>query len=424
MPTTVILTVRGAVPTAGKTYEYTRPTTLVAGRARDCELRMPDDDVRVSRRHCRFDIDPPEVRVRDLGSLNGTYVNGMKIGGRQPGPRLGDGELALAEGELALFDGDVVLSDGDVVRVGRMELLVSVTAPGDDAPFAVHDYELLRELGRGGQGVVHLARHKNTGELIAVKLLTAEVATEPEARREFLREIENTRALRHPNVVEFRGSGTTGEALFFCCEYCEGGSVDRLIARRGTPLPPGEAVAIATQVLDALVYAHHAAIPSVQLADGSVDSGRGLVHRDIKPQNILLSGPGDAPVVKLADFGLAKAFDRAGFSGLTRTGAVGGSVAFMPRAQIVNYKFARPEVDIWATAASLYWMLTGHAPRDFPVGSDPVAVVLREPSVPIRERLSSIPPGLAAVIDATLVDSPRLPGTSAEALKHALLQAL
>jgi serine/threonine protein kinase len=177
-------------------------------------------------------------------------------------------------------------------------------------------------------------------------------------------------------------------------------------------------------VLDALVYAHHAAIPSVQLADGSVDSGRGLVHRDIKPQNILLAGPGDPPVVKLADFGLAKAFDRAGFSGLTRTGAVGGSVAFMPRAQIVNYKFARPEVDVWATAASLYWTLTGHAPRNFPVGSDPVAVVLREPPVPIRERSSSIPPRLAAVIDAMLVDSPRLPGTSAEEFKHALLQAL
>ncbi|MEU0068292.1 FHA domain-containing serine/threonine-protein kinase [Streptomyces sp. NPDC006332] len=410
MPTTVTLTVRGAVPAAGKAYAYTRPTTLIAGRARDCELRTPDDDVRVSRRHCRFDIDPPEVRVRDLGSLNGTYVNGRKIGGRQPGPRPGDDEQALA--------------DGDVVRVGRMELLVSVTAPADDAPFAVHDYELLRELGRGGQGVVRLARHKTTGELIAVKLLTAEVATDPETRREFLREIENIRALRHRNVVEFRGSGTIGEEPFFGCEYCEGGSVDQLIARRGTPMPLEEAVAIATQVLDALVYAHHAAIPSVQLADGSVESGRGLVHRDVKPQNILLSGPGDPPVVKLADFGLAKAFDRAGLSGLTRTGAVGGSVAFMPRAQIVNYKFARPEVDVWATAASLYWMLTGHAPRDFPVGSDPVAVVLREPPVPIRERLSSIPPRPAAVIDAMLVDSPRLPGTSAEEFKHALLQAL
>ncbi|MFF5157796.1 protein kinase [Streptomyces sp. NPDC000348] len=409
MPTTVTLTVRGTAPAAGKAYAYTRPTTLVAGRARDCELRMPRDDARVSRRHCRFDIDPPEVRVRDLGSLNGTYVNGVKIGGRQPEPRPG-GERALA--------------DGDVVRVGGTELLVSVTAPGDDAPFDVHDYALLRELGRGGQGVVHLARHRSTGELVAVKLLSAEVAAEPEAGRQFLREIENTRALRHPNVVGFRGSGTLGETLFFGCEYCEGGSVDRLIARRGTPMPPGEAVAIATQVLDALVYAHHAAIPSVRLADGSVDSGRGLVHRDIKPQNILLSGPGDPPVVKLADFGLAKAFDRAGLSGLTRTGAVGGSVAFMPRAQIVNYKFARPEVDVWATAASLYWMLTGHAPRNFPVGSDPVAVVLREPPVPIRERSSSIPPGLAEVIDAVLVDSPRLPGTSAEEFKHALLRAL
>jgi serine/threonine protein kinase len=146
------------------------------------------------------------------------------------------------------------------------------------------------------------------------------------------------------------------------------------------------------------------------------------VHRDVKPQNILLEDSAGTRVVRLADFGLAKAFEFAGRTGNTPTGALGGTLGFMPRAQVTNYKYARPDTDVWAAAACLYWMLTGTTPRDFPAGADPYIVVLREPVVPLRDRGVPVPPALAVLIDETLSDHP--PVRTAEEFKHALLSAV
>lgn len=168
---------------------------------------------------------------------------------------------------------------------------------------------------------------------------------------------------------------------------------------------PGEVVADLYEVLDVV----HS-------------GGMGMVHRDIKPQNLLLAGSDRQPVLKIADFGLAKAFDHAGLSGRTHTGAVGGSVAFMPRRQLIDYKYARPDVDLWAVMACLYWTLTGETPRTFPPDADPVAVVLREPPIPLRERLPSIPRPLADVIDAALDETAENTPTSAAALAGTLRQ--
>ncbi|MGO1051886.1 FHA domain-containing serine/threonine-protein kinase [Crossiella sp. CA198] len=365
---------------------FREPASCVIGRSLDCDLRLGTGDKRVSRRHCVLEIDPPEARLRDLGSRNGTRVNGEPV------------------------TGETRLLHGDEISVGATVLRFSVGLSG---------YELVRTLGQGSQGVVHLAKDLADGALVAIKTLWGEDAVDPKARNAFLREIENTRALRHPNVLEFRGAGAGGSAFVLASDYCEGGSVAELVARRGT-LPVAEAVSITLQVLDALAYAHQAPIPWVSLADGGSAPGVGLVHRDVKPHNIFLTGPADDPIAKLADFGLAKAFDRAGLSGHTRTGALGGSVAFMPRPQIVDYKYAKPEVDVWAAAASLYWMLTGASPRTFPPGEDPVLVVLTDPVVPIRDRDPAIPAGLAAVLDAALVDTPGIAVTKAEELAAAL----
>jgi serine/threonine-protein kinase len=129
-------------------------------------------------------------------------------------------------------------------------------------------------------------------------------------------------------------------------------------------------------------------------------------------------------VAKVADFGLAKSFEAAGLSGLTATGSAAGSPWFMPRQQVINFLYAKPDVDVWAVAASLYNMLTGRFPRNFPPGKDPWRVVLESASVPIQNHLPSIPAKLARVIDHALIDQPEIPIKTAAELKRQLKEAL
>jgi eukaryotic-like serine/threonine-protein kinase len=274
-------------------------------------------------------------------------------------------------------------------------------------------------------GAVCLARHEKTGEQVALKVMLPQVALEARAREAFERETENTKALKHRHVVELRHSGCCNGTFFFSLEFCDGGSVDKLMEECGGTLSINEAGPIILQALEGLDYAHHAEIPNVKLKDGTYSRGCGLVHRDIKPDNLFLSGSGSARITKVADYGLAKAFDFAGLSGNTRTGAiVMGSLGFMPRQQVVNFRYAKPEVDVWAIAASLYYMLTGFYPRKFVSGKDPWQTILQTSAVPIRKRLSSIPKKLAEVIDQALIDQPAIHFKTAAELRQALERVL
>lgn len=483
MPATVKLTVI-AGPTPEAEFEFAEKAHCVAGRSEDCSPHIDEPGPRflVSRHHCLFDINPPAIRIRDFGSLNGTHVNGEEIGRRRKGQTPEQGAvLEFRERDLA---------DGDEVRLGDTVLRISVTAPatcpgcgsevetdnavctrcrltqfnpasatpqcatcgttlpdplggqqiclscrrqpqqlvrgilrnadaGQQGLSAIQGYELVRELGRGGNGVVHLVQHQPSGRYRALKVLLADVRVQPQAERDFLREMETLRGLDHPNIVAFLEGGSSGASFYFVCEYCDGGSLDQLV-QRDHPLEMADAVGIAVQMLTALDYAH--TVP-VESADGAT-TAVGLVHRDVKPANILLTGSRDEPVAKLADFGLAKAFERAGLSGHTMTGSAAGTVGFMSRPQLINYKFVKPEVDVWAAAATLYFMLTKRTPREFPRGVDPLAVVLRDNAIPIRQRNPSIPRRLAEVIDEALIDNPKITITTAAELRRALLETL
>ncbi|MDG4805587.1 serine/threonine-protein kinase [Micromonospora sp. WMMD1120] len=419
MPASPTVTVVVRLGSHTESYAFDRRARIVVGRAPDCGIHVDDGRRRISRHHCLLDVDPPTVRVRDLDSRNGTLVNGRRI-----------------DDEHELFPADQVHVGGAVLRVTvehphppeatrpdpdrALPALRAAVADGAPGLREFADHQVLDEIGRGGHGVVYLARHRPTGELVALKTLLADHVVDPSARDIFLREIACTRQLRHQNVVALRHAGAAGEAFYFTCEYCPDGNVAQLVARRGGRLAVDEAVPIVLDALDGLAHAHRAELPVV-LADGRTALAHGLVHRDVTPQNLLLAA---GPVTKVADFGLAKAFDQAGLSGHTRTGATGGSVGFQSRAQLVDYKYARPEVDLWAVTACLYWMLTGATPRDFPPGADPIAVVLRTSVVPVRHRLGSVPRRLANVIDEMLVDNPRVPEATATELADALRQAL
>jgi hypothetical protein len=456
MPTILLTVVKGANP--GSVFRFPERTTCLVGRAVDCAVRLPDDDAHqiVSRHHCLLDVNPPAVRIRDFGSLNGTFVNGTKIGqrGRDEMPEAVDHAVFP---ERDLQSGDEIRLGGTVLQVGRedevrptafegtdayapigrcceacgVEVAVGVDRPGEvlcatcrsDPARVLHyllteeskveamlagSYEILRELGRGGMGAVYLARHRPTGQEVALKLLLPEVACEDTARRRFLREAEITRGLDHPHVVRLFEAGYAGGAFLLSLEYCSGGSVSAYQQQCGGTLPVDEVVEIGFQVLEALKYAHEC----------------GVVHRDLKPQNLLLSGTANARVVKIADFGLAKAFDAAGLGGLTRTGRAAGTPTFVSRQQVIDFKYARPEVDVWALAATLYCLLTGRPPRDFPAGRDPWLVVLHDDPVPVRRRNPAIPQRLAELLDTALDERRGLAFRSADQFHDALRGAV
>src|SRR4029077_16642838 len=156
-------------------------------------------------------------------------------------------------------------------------------------------------------------------------------------------EIRNTMALRHRHVVRLDDHGFVQGSFFMRLEFCEGGSVDRLMAQRGGTLPVDEAVEIVLQALEGLEYAHQAPIPFVKQKGGGYGPGKGLVHRDLKPANLFLTGWGSSRLVKLGDYGLAKAFEETGLSGGTRTGETAGTWEFMCRPQVIDLQHAGPE---------------------------------------------------------------------------------
>ncbi len=449
MQSTITLTITTG-KLSGKQYIFDSRTTCLIGRNDDCYLSIPDEfDKRVSRYHCLLDINPPEIRIRDLGSLNGTYINNTKIGGRQSHQNAEEAaKLHFPEYDLQHSDhitvGDTVLKVAIEIKqpfnqppdlktprfvtpepkektkiFDIIQKLIKLAIGGKRNLKALLNYQIIKSIDKGGFGEVYLAQHSQTGKFVALKVMLPQIAEDDKSVQMFLREIENLKALKHQNVVEFFDYGYAENLFFLVMQYYEGGNVDDLMQQLGGKLPVDMALGIILQVLDGLTYTHNAEIPYVKLANGSFGKGTGLVHRDLKPSNIFLSNIDGKLVAKIGDYGLAKSFDLAGLSGQTLTKSMGGTPGFIPRQQVLKYRESQPAVDVWASAACLYNMLTGDFPRNFT--SDPFMDVLENDPVPILQRNGNIPKKLAEVIDLALIEKPQIYFDSAEKFKKALI---
>ncbi|MEH1811833.1 MAG: protein kinase [Nostoc sp.] len=454
MPAKIILTViQGQL--LGQQYIFDCRTSCIIGRSPDCNPQLPDDENHrgISRYHCLLDINPPDIRVRDFGSKNGTYINGKNIGQRQRNQTAEEAvkfnfpEYDLRTGDeinlghtifkvsieiyqdkvniLTLIPDDVTVKNNPVQQAYFLDIIkyfLNLAESGDRNLKAISGYNLVKLLSTSEFGEVYLAQHNQSGKFIALKVMLPAVAANDFAVQMFLRETENTKALQHPHVVQLMDCGFSEIIFFFTMEYCEGGTVWDFMQQLGGRLSVEIAVPIILQILDALEYAHNVELPYVKLADGKFGKGKGIVHRDLKPSNIFLTNIDGKLVAKIGNYGLSKAFDLAGLSGQTLTGTQAGTPLFMPRQQVLNFKYAQPEVDIWAVAACLYNMLTGCFPRNFT--GDPFLAVLQNNPIPIRQRDATIMQPLAQVIDLALVDKPEIHFKSAAEFKRALLSAL
>ena len=317
--------------------------------------------------------------------------------------------------------------EAEIILKALLEAMIGGAAQSAE-PSPVEGYEKVQRLGRGGMGEVWKVREKKTGKYFALKTMLPQMAVNEQAKTLFLREAKVSEQLDHKNVVRTYKSGCANGVFYILMDLCEGGSVDGLMAKHGGKLCLEQATLITLQVLDGLEYVHNVKV-DVDIKKGLFNSTKeveahGLVHRDFKPGNIFLADNTDYPVAKVADFGMAKAFETAGMSKVTKDGSAMGTPQFMPRQQAVNFRYSEPDVDVWAAAASYYNMLTGQFPRDFTPGKNPCMVLMTGGIVPIRQRDQSIPPKLAAVIDRALQEVPEIGYKSAATFRRDIIAAL
>jgi serine/threonine protein kinase len=425
-------------PAESRELVFERHDRVVFGRSTGLppETRLPETDGSASRSHFMLEVLPPEAWLRDLGSRLGTYVNGVKWGGRSDAETVEEGSRR----EYPVVD----LHDGDEIRAGHTRFHLRVVPPeqpvaalpsraaalardGSDphrellrmieaagrppagAP-AVQAYAFERKLGCGGFGCVYLVRHRRTRQRLALKVMTGQATAGDDAARRFTREIDFLTELRHPNIVAFYATGATAGTAWLAMEYCDGGSIQELLERSGGKLPLGLAGPIILEALTGLELAHR----------------RGYVHRDLKPGNLLRARSAASWVTKVGDLGLARKLEEQGMTGRTATGTSAGTPPFMPREQLIRFKDVAPTGDVWSLGATFYVMLTGQLPR---VDTrerrlDPIRLVLEGAQVPIQRRDPTVPAAVAEVIDRALETDPRARYQDAGEMRRALERAL
>jgi serine/threonine-protein kinase len=243
-------------------------------------------------------------------------------------------------------------------------------------------YKLRDQLGAGGAAVVYRAEDLRLGRIVAVKVLRPEFVGNPEQAARFENEARAAAALTAPNVVDVYDYGRDAGTLFIVMQYIDGDDLKHVIRARG-PLRPQEAARIAAAVCNGLEAAHE----------------RGLIHRDVKPQNILIDRHG---VVRITDFGVAKAL--AG-PGLTQAGTTYGTAAYLSPEQATGGPIS-PATDVYALGIVLYEMLCGQPP----FGGDNVAAVayqqVYEPPPPLRDCAPDVPPPLEAIVARAMAKDP------------------
>jgi eukaryotic-like serine/threonine-protein kinase len=420
-----------AGPYKGRVFPFEQHDTFLIGRNNEAHLCLPDDRF-FSRNHCLLEINPPRCFLRDLGSTNGTFVNGKRVSAAylRHGDQIQGGATVLTVEVSAGWEREETVDRQpsivfvECLNCGRREQ-VQASAPDEKLTFLCEDcraemkrspqpipgYDMVRVLGRGGMGCVTLGREQKSGRAVAIKTLLPEAAVSDKAMRRFMREIEVAASLKHPHIVEFLDSGTHNGVVFLVTEFVDGPDAAKLADARGGPLPYQVAVTIILQVLDALAHAH----------------SQGFIHRDIKDQNILVCASETTPKAKLTDFGLAKNFAQSGMSGVTMAGEAAGTIAYMAPEQLRNFRDVKPQSDIYGLGMTAYSLLTGEMALDLAGKSsvaETVKAIFEQPIIPLASRAPHFPPALCEVIDRALAKDQTQRWQTAGAMRTAMLHAV
>jgi serine/threonine-protein kinase len=389
-----------AGPRAGRSFQLPGHGNFLVGRGPDgVTVAVGDEDKGISRVHFLLESNPPLARLFDLRSRNGTFLNGTRV--EQADLRDGD---AIQAGQTHF---QVHLPRGEqTVTLEGAPIVTTSALPGRPA---IPGFRLAEELGRGGMGIVYRAVRLADNRVTAVKVVLPAVAPRPETLARFQREIALLQRLSHPHIVAILDLGDTAGLLYFVMEHIEGPNAAQLVRDNG-PLAPERVIRLGSQLLDALAHAHL----------------QGIVHRDIKPGNVLVTGPAGAELLKLADFGLARAYHESAMSGLSVAGQGGGTPGYIAPEQLRDFHAARPAADQYSAAATLYFLVTGQPIYEVERKAvDQLLRMLNDEPRPLRQPPEGPPlPGrLGEVIRRGLARDPRARYPDVVAMRHALERA-
>ena len=339
------------------------------GRSLQC--LVPIADRKLSRIHCSVMFQKDHFYLKDHQSTNGTFLNKQTV---QKLERLQNGDVIKIGSTHITF----VFERGTEELPKKDDLV--------DEPKQIDQYEVLEKIGQGGIGSVYKVRHSKNQEVFALKLLKPEAAQDNAMVTRFYQEARACATLNHPALVKVHDIGIYEEAPYLVLEFVPGSPLSSII-RSEKRLAVPVALSIAAQVAEALVYAH----------------AKGIVHRDIKPGNILVS---TETKVKIVDMGMVKMIHE---SGITLSGQTMGTPRYMPPEQIEDASKVNHQVDIYALGATLYFMVAGvppyHELRTKHLG-ELLKHIVTTPPVPV-ESLVELTPAVAKLIARSMERDPK-----------------
>jgi serine/threonine protein kinase len=281
-----------------------------------------------------------------------------------------------------------------------------------ETPPEIPGYEILEELGRGGMGIVYKARQVSLDRVVALKVLNVKPDRDPVALDRMRREARVMARMSHPHIVAVYDAGQAGDRFYFAMEYIAGADLHRLV-EQGGPLPVDQSLEYMRQAALGLQHAHE----------------HGLVHRDVKPSNLIVTAPVGAPgsVLKILDLGLARlVIEQPGFapaapsSPITQVGSFMGTPDFMAPEQANDPRSADSRSDLYSLGCTFYYVLSGRPPFG---GGTPLAKLMQhhlEDAVPLEELCPSLPRQLGALVRKLMAKRPEDRFTSAAELAAAL----
>lgn len=353
-------------PDKGKSF--TVPADGPSDAGRDPSIPIPLRDDMASRRHFQIVGRGGGYYIRDLGSSNGTLLNGT------------------------LLEKEARLAPNDRIEAGETRLTFVDEQPHPLLGKEVAGYRILDRVGRGGMGTVYRAMQTSLDRVVALKILAPHLVKNSSFINLFIREARAAGALSHPNIVQVYDVGVQGDVYFFSMEYIPDGSVEDVMNKEKV-IPLSRALRIVRDAARGLEYAE----------------SKGIIHRDIKPGNLMV---GQGQVVKIGDLGIARS--TGGETTVSQKDGVSGSPHYIAPEQAQG-KDIDHRVDLYALGISFYQMLCGKTPF---AGGTPREVILKhikEEPQPIMERVQDLPAEVATLVHELIAKNPaqRVPSASA-----------